>query len=122
MARGDAMSFGWIKSRYRYGPGFVRDIDHPHKSRRCRSALAGFFVGNDHHVAIHEFPWDRQGRVDRRGVGRRPVEATDKFWPRHVGDIEDHEAAVPVAGVEPITAPDRMVALVLGAFPGWCLA
>ena len=122
MARFDAVSFRCVECRDRHRTGFFRDIDHPHKCIRHRRALARFFVGYDHDIAVHELPRDRQGRVDRRGVGGRPVEAADEFRTAHVDDIQDHETAVPVARVEPVAAPDWVVALMRGAFPRRCLA
>ena len=61
-------------------------------------------------------------RVGRRDEGRAPVEARDQARPREVRHVEDHEATVPVAHVEPVVEPDGMVTAVLAAGPGRRLA
>src|SRR5688500_15707115 len=118
MARLDVVSFRGIESRDRHGPRLVCDVDHPHESIGQRRAFAGFFVGYDHDIAVHELPRNRQSCMNRRWVGRRPVIAADVLRLRHVVYIQDDEAAMPVAGVEPVATPDRMVTLMRRAFPG----
>src|SRR3954465_15721373 len=59
-----------------------------------------------------------------RGPAERwtPVEVSDQLRLGHVADVEDDAAAVPVADIQPIAAPDRMVAAVVLRLPAGCLA
>src|SRR5437899_11800437 len=61
---------------------------------------------------------NREGRVRRRGKRRTPVEPGDEPRRRRVLDVEDDEASVPVAHVEPGAEADRVVAAVRAARPG----
>src|ERR1700688_2603080 len=68
------------------------------------------------------------GKIDRRyGMrgpreGRAPVDGGHPARPAHVGDVEDHRAAMPVADIEPAAAPDRVMAAMRPALPGRGLA
>src|SRR5947208_9049203 len=58
----------------------------------------------------------------RTGEWRAPVERGDEAWLCHVGDVEDDEAAVPIAGIEPLALAQRMMAAVRGARPSGLFA
>src|SRR5215469_11495326 len=58
----------------------------------------------------------------RTGERRAPVERRDEAWLSHVDDVEDDEAAVPIAGIEPVALAQRMMAAVRGALPARLLA
>src|SRR5260370_7857422 len=51
-----------------------------------------------------------------------PVEVRDQLRLGHVADVEDDAAAVPVADIQAIAAPDRMVATVVLRLPARCFA
>src|SRR4029077_18776525 len=53
---------------------------------------------------------------------RAPVEAADVARPADVIDPEDHEAAMPIARVEPVAAAQRMMAAMPAPLPGRGLA
>src|SRR5262249_55364883 len=53
---------------------------------------------------------------------RTPVEVGDQLRLRHVADVEDDAAAIPVADIQAIAAPDRMVTAVILRLPTWCFA
>jgi hypothetical protein len=53
----------------------------------------------------------------RTGEGRAPVERRDEPRLGHVGDIENDEAAVPIADIEPVALAQRMMAAVRRALP-----
>src|SRR5215469_17835452 len=58
----------------------------------------------------------------RTGERRAPVERRDEAWLSHVDDVEDDEAAVPIAGIEPVALAQRMMAAVRRALPVRLLA
>src|SRR5580698_796322 len=60
--------------------------------------------------------------MGRTGEWRTPVERGDEARLRHVGDIEDDKAAVPIADVEPVALAQRMMAAVRRALPARLLA
>src|SRR5216683_5776084 len=60
--------------------------------------------------------------MGRARIGRAPVEPADKFRMADVVDVEDHEAAMPVAGIEPVAAAQRVMAAMAAALPALALA
>ena len=76
------------------------------------------FIGDDHHSAAIQWKRHRQHGVGRAGERRTPVQARHKFRLAHILDVENHEAAVPVAGIEPVAETQRMMAAMRAAFPG----
>ena len=96
----------------------VGDVHQPQEGRRPRRGLGHVLVGDQHDAAAVERERQRQRGVGRRDVGRAPVEPGDEARLAHVLDVEDHEAAVPVAHVEPVARADRVVAAVVAPRPG----
>src|SRR6266568_3370060 len=60
--------------------------------------------------------------MGRAGIGRAPVEPADVFRVADIVDVEDHKATMPVAGIEPVAAAQRMMAAVAAAEPTCRLA
>src|SRR5580698_796348 len=60
---------------------------------------------------------DRHQAVRGPAERRAPVEAGDQPRLGHVADVEDDAAAVPVADIQPIATPDRMVAAMVPPLP-----
>src|SRR5216684_4521494 len=60
--------------------------------------------------------------MGRARIGRAPVEPADKFRMTDIVDVEDHKAAMPVAGIEPVAAAQRVMAAVTAALPALSLA
>src|SRR5215211_8325373 len=60
--------------------------------------------------------------MGRPREGGTPVQPGNKVRLGHVLDIENDEAAMPVADVEPIAHPHRMMTAMRRAFPGRLLA
>src|SRR5476651_1131305 len=65
---------------------------------------------------------DRNQAVGGPAERWTPVDVRDQLRPGHVADVEDDAAAVPVADVQAIAAPDRMVATVVLRLPVGFLA
>ena len=86
------------------------------------SRSGDLLVGDDGDLAAHQLVRDRQHGVGRARVGRAPVEAADIGRVADVVDVEDHEAAVPITRIEPVAAPQRVMAAVPPALPGRRLA
>ena len=100
-----------------YRMALVGDVHQPEERRRAGRGLGHVFVGGQHDPAAVERERQRQRGVGGRDVGRAPVEPGDEARLAHVLDVEDHEAAVPVAHVEPVARADRMVAAVMPPRP-----
>src|SRR6185436_10914666 len=104
-------------------PGLVRDIDQPEERRRRGAGEADdIFVGNQHDAAAAQQERYRKRGMRRPGKWRAPIQAGDEFWLGHVIDVENDEAAVPVADVKAISNAHGMMAAMVGALPGGCLA
>src|SRR5216684_8807114 len=60
--------------------------------------------------------------MGRARIGRAPVEPADEFRMADIVDVEDHEAAMPVAGIKPVAAAQRVMAAMAAALPALALA
>src|SRR5712692_1363984 len=60
--------------------------------------------------------------VRRPGKWRTPVGSRNHDGPRHIGNIENNDTAVPIAHEQPVTEADGMMASVSPAVPGRSLA
>ena len=87
------------------------------KAGNCVLGALHVLVGDHQVAAAVDLERQRQRRVGRAGERRRPVEPADELRLGHVVDVEDGEAGLPVAGVEPVAEPQRMVAAVRGLRP-----
>ena len=105
-------------SRDRYRMGLIGNINDPKKGRWQWGALLSIFIRHYENVAIHNLPRHWQGGVNRGGIGWVPVKAADKLGVAHIGYVEDDEAPMPVAYVEPVSLTNRMMALVRITIPG----
>ena len=100
------------------GPGLFRDVDDPHEGvGRRGQAVHDFLVRHHHQLTPLDGLGNGQRGVGGTRVGRAPVEAADPPRAGHIGYVEDDEAAVPIAGVQPVAEPKRMVAAVPDALP-----
>ena len=79
-------------------------------------------VGDQHPAMAGDRHIDRNQAVRRPAERRTPVDVGDQLRLGHVADVEDDAAAVPVADIQAIAAPDRMVAAVVLRLPAGCLA
>src|SRR5262249_18816732 len=64
--------------------------------------------------------WHRT--VGRTRERRAPVEPGHELGLAHILDVEDHESALPVAGIETVAHPQRGMAAVRGPLPARRLA
>src|SRR5262249_28770888 len=69
-------------------------------------------------MRIHYFPRHRQGGGNADRLGGIPAKAADKLGAPNVGYVEDHNPSMPIAHVEPVSLPHRMMAPVRIALPG----
>ena len=107
-----------LEAGERNRPCFVGDVDQPQERRRRRAETHDVFVRHQHDAAAAQRKRHRQRGMGRPRKRRAPVEAGDEFRLGHVVDVENDEAAVPIAGVEAIAETDRMMAAVVRALPG----
>src|SRR5262245_20294129 len=112
----------YLETRERHRTCLVGDVDYPEEGRRTRHELGDVLVTADHHAATVYWKRDRQRRVGRVCERRAPVEPRKQPGPAHVLDVEDHEPAVPVAHVEAVAEPHRMMTAMVPALPRRCLA
>ena len=110
----------------RHRPGLVGDVHHPQRRRQLgrepRVERLHVLVGDQHPAMAGDRHVDRNQAVRRPAEWRAPIEVGDELWLRHIADVEDDAAAVPVADIQAIAAPDRMVAAVVLGFPARRLA
>ena len=103
--------------------GLLGNVDDPHEGvGRRREPVHHLLVRDHQEPPSLDGLGDRQRGVSGAGVGRAPVEATDPPRAGHVRYVEDDEAAVPVAGVQPVAEPEGVVAAVPDALPRGGLA
>ncbi len=100
----------------------VGDIDHPHKRRHAVQRPVRVIVRHDEVAPAADLERQRQRRVGRAVIGGRPVEPRNTPRLIDIVDVQDDEAGLPVAGVEPVAVSQRMVAPMGSAFPGLLLA
>src|SRR5258708_3106719 len=122
----DPNQFRQLETADRYRPGLVGDVHHPKRRRQLRRELGiqglHMLVCDQHPAMAGDRHIDRNQAVRGPAERRTPVEAGDQLRLRHVADVEDDAAAVPVADIQAIAAPDRMVAAVVLRLPAGCLA
>ncbi len=108
-----------LEAGERYRPRLVGDVDQPQERRRRGTGEAHHvLVRHQHDAAAAQQERHRQRGVRRPGKWRAPIEAGDEFRPAHILDVEDNEAAVPVAHVETVADPHRVVAAMVRSLPG----
>src|SRR5262249_34553138 len=96
----------------------VGDIDGPHEGGDIALVAHDVLIGDDHVAPTI----DREGQWQRcmRGAaeGWRPVKPGDELWLCHILNIENDKAGQPIAGVEAVAEPQRVVAAVGILGPG----
>ena len=100
-----------LEGRDRQRRRLVGDVVDPGEGRRRRPQLRHILVRHDHDLASAlQRLRNRQAGVGRMRKGGARVQRRDHLRPRHVGNVEDEEAVVPVADIEAVAVADRMVA------------
>src|SRR5580700_4431747 len=122
----DPGQFRQLETADRYRTGLVGDVHHP---KRRRQLWREFGIQGLHMLVCDQHPAmagdrniDRDQAVRGPAERRTPVEVSDQLRLGHVADVEDDAAAVPVADIQAIAAPDRMVATVVLRLPARCFA
>src|SRR5690348_12691143 len=80
----------------------VGDVDHPHEGGQRRLGPLHVLVGDDRELPPEDVEGDADAGMRRTSERRAPVEARDPLRLRHVVDVEDMEAALPIARVKAI--------------------
>src|SRR5712671_5506358 len=111
-----------LEGRDRHRPVFHGDVDDPEKRRWTGEQVKHVLVRHHQELAAIDLERHRHRAVGRAREWRAPVEAGDELGLGHVIDVEDDETALPVAGVEAIAEPQRVMAAVHGALPARRLA
>jgi hypothetical protein len=106
-----------LKARERHRVLLVGDVHQPQERRRPRLQLGDVLVGHEQDPPALQGERHRQRGVRGRDERRTPVQAGDVARLGHVLDVEDDEAAVPVAHVEAVALTDRVVTAVQPALP-----
>src|SRR3954462_8160692 len=104
---------------------FVGHVDNPQERRRMRRAAGqtyDVFIGYHHQFPVIDLERHLEGGMRWPWKRRTPVVSRNKFRLCHVFDVENHEAAPPIARVQPVSDAQRMMATMTVGFPRCLLA
>src|SRR5262249_35161100 len=112
--RGLGMAFDALnlEAADRHWSALIGNVDHPDEGRDLVPSPLHVLVGHNKVLAASDGARQRECGVRRTGERGAPVEARQQAWAGEIIDIEDDEAALPVAGVEPVTQAQGVMAAV----------
>ena len=101
---------GHLEGRDRHRQLLDGDVVNPREGGRRRPQLCDVLVRHHHDAAPLERLRNGQAGVRRMRKRRAGIGVRQRFRPRHVGNVEDEQAVMPVADIEAVTQAQRMMA------------